>query len=209
MPAASTLCHRHPRPIGPDLGRRPPSVVLGLDPGLLRTGYGALSVEGDGLHLREAGVLVTRSRGGLAGRLLHLYHDIDGLLRDLQPDVVVLEDLFVHRAFPRTALALGHARGIIMLAAAAAGVRVMELPPSSVKQAMTGSGRATKAQMKRAVRMVFGARGLSNAHAADALALAYAGWSRASVGPIRGVGSPGPTRTAHATRGARAPEVRR
>lgn len=182
MPTASTLRQRYPRPIGPDPRRRAPLVVLGLDPGLRRTGYGALEIDGGRPRVREAGVLLTRTRDGLAGRLLHLYRDIDTLLRDLTPAVVVLEDLFVHRGFPRAALVLGHARGIILLAAAAAGARVVELPPSSVKQAVAGSGRAGKAQMQRAVRTLLGVRGLSNAHAADALALAYAGWSRASAG---------------------------
>jgi crossover junction endodeoxyribonuclease RuvC len=182
---------------------------LGLDPGLLRTGYGALAVKEGRPHVREAGVLATRPRDGLAGRLLRLHRDIDALLRDLRPDVVVLEDLFVHHSFPRTALVLGHVRGIILLVAAAAGVPVVELPPSSVKQAMTGSGRAAKTQMKRAVRMLFGVRGLSNPHAVDALALAYAGWSRASAGSVRGAESRSPTRTKRAARASRTPEASR
>lgn len=208
MPAASTLLQRHPRPIGPDHRRRPPSVVLGLDPGLQRTGYGALSVEGGRPSVREAGVLVTRSRDGLAGRMLQLHRDIQTLLRDLRPEVVVLEDLFVHHQFPRTALVLGHARGIIMLAAAATGVRVMELPPSSVKRTVAGSGRASKMQVQRAVRTLLGVRGLSNSHAADALALAYAGWSRATTGFARAAGSRGPSRTERAAGAPREPGVR-
>jgi crossover junction endodeoxyribonuclease RuvC len=208
MPPSSTLHQRLPRPIGPDARRRPPLVVLGLDPGLQRTGYGALSAAGGRPSVREAGVLVTRSRDGLAGRLLQLYRDIDSLLRDLRPAVIVLEDLFVHHEFPRTALVLGHARGIIMLAAAAAGVRVIELPPSSVKRAVAGSGRASKTQMQRAVRVLLGVRGVSNTHAADALALAYAGWSRALAGPARAVGPRGQGRTERTVGVSRRPGVR-
>jgi crossover junction endodeoxyribonuclease RuvC len=110
--------------------------------------------------------------------LRQLYRDLQALLRDLRPQLVVLEDLFVHHRFPRTALVLGHVRGIIMLAAAAEGVRVVELPPSSVKQAVAGTGRATKVQVQHGVRRLLGVRRVTNAHAADALALAYAGWVR-------------------------------
>jgi crossover junction endodeoxyribonuclease RuvC len=182
---------------------------VGLDPGLERTGYGALSAAGGRPRVREAGVLVTRSRDGLAGRLLDLHRDIETLLRDLRPDVVVLEDLFVHHAFPRTALVLGHARGVIMLAAAAAGVRVIELPPGAVKRAVAGSGRASKTQMQRAVRTLLGVRGLANTHAADALALAYAGWSRASGGLARAAGSRRSSSAERAAGAPRAPQVQR
>jgi crossover junction endodeoxyribonuclease RuvC len=128
--------------------------------------------------VREVGVLSTSARAHLGDRLHHLYRDMEGLLRDLHPDVLVLEDLFVHGRFPRTAIVLGHARGIIYLAAAAAGVRIVELAPSAVKQAVAGTGRASKAQVQTAVRTLLGLRAVTNAHAADALALAYAGLYR-------------------------------
>jgi crossover junction endodeoxyribonuclease RuvC len=132
--------------------------------------------------VREAGVLSTRARDGFGGRLRQLHRDIERLLTDLRPDIVVLEGLFVHGRFPRTAIVLGHARGIIYLAAVSAGVRVMELAPSVVKRAVAGNGRAGKAQMQSAVQSVLGLRGLADAHAADALALAYAGLHRAVRG---------------------------
>lgn len=84
----------------------------------------------------------------------------------------------------------------------------MELPPSSVKRAVAGSGRASKMQVQRAVRTLLGVRGVSNAHAADALALAYAGWSRASAGLARAAGSRGPGRTERAAGAPRGPGVR-
>jgi crossover junction endodeoxyribonuclease RuvC len=128
--------------------------------------------------VREAGVLVTSARGDLGRRLQRLFREVDGLLRELRPVAVSLEDLFVHRAFPRAAVALGQAQGVIWLAAAARGVPVVTLAPGAVKQAVTGSGRASKAQVQAAVRTLLGLRRVADPHAADALALAYAGWHR-------------------------------
>jgi crossover junction endodeoxyribonuclease RuvC len=152
--------------------------VLGVDPGLHRTGYGVLTFGGGRPRVREAGILTTNPRAELGERLHRLHRDVESLLRELQPDVLVLEDLFVHGRFPRTAIVLGHARGMIYLAAAAAGVRIVELAPSAVKQAVAGTGRASKTQVQAAVRTLLGLRALSNSHAADALALAYAGLYR-------------------------------
>jgi crossover junction endodeoxyribonuclease RuvC len=168
------------------LGSRGPgscAIVLGIDPGLRRTGYAALQAAGRRPSLREAGVIDTAPDQGLGARLHSLHGDIAALLDELRPDLVVLEDLFVHRAFPRTAIVLGHARGIIYLAAAAQRVSVLEIAPSAVKQAVVGSGRASKGQVQAAVRTLLGLRGLADTHAADALALAYAGLAR--LGAVR------------------------
>jgi crossover junction endodeoxyribonuclease RuvC len=131
----------------------------------------------------EAGVLSTQGRD-LGARLLQLHRDVEALLRDLRPDVVVLEDVFAHARFPRTAIELGHARGVLCAVAAAAGVRTVTLAPAAVKHAVTGSGRASKPQVQTALRRLLGLRALRNAHAADALALAYTGLLR--LGAIRG-----------------------
>lgn len=104
-------------------------------------------------------------------------------MRDLRPTLVVLEDLFAHSRFPRTAIVLGHVRGVICLAAASARVGVMALAPSAVKRAVTGSGAASKAQVAASVRTLLGLRSLEDSHAADALALAYAGLAR--MGSVR------------------------
>jgi crossover junction endodeoxyribonuclease RuvC len=179
MPASSTLHQRRALPPGPTPhGSRSSPLVLGIDPGLHHTGYGALQLKDGHPHICEAGVLSTRAGAGFGDRLRHLHRDVERLLDDLRPDVIVLEGLFVHGRFPRTAIVLGHARGIIYLAAAGAGVGVMELPPSVVKRAVAGTGRASKAQMQAAMQTVLGVRRLADAHAADALALAYAGLNR-------------------------------
>jgi crossover junction endodeoxyribonuclease RuvC len=185
MPVLSPHLRSRSASHGPTLRRRGSSpLVLGIDPGLRRTGYGAVELRDGRPLVREAGVLTTRAHDGLGARLRQLHRDLEHLLRDLRPDVVVVEDVFVHRRFPRTAITLGHARGIIYLAATAAAVRIIELAPSTVKQAVAGSGRASKAQVQAAVGTVLGLRGLTDPHAADALALAYAGTRRAGAGAV-------------------------
>ncbi len=124
------------------------------------------------------GVLTTERRGELIVRLQHLHEDVVQLLSEARPELVVLEDLFAHPRFPRTAIVLGHARGVICLALAASRTRMVTLAPSVVKRAVTGSGRATKTQVQEAVRALLGLRRLPEPHAADALALAYAGLAR-------------------------------
>jgi crossover junction endodeoxyribonuclease RuvC len=158
--------------------REQPLLIIGFDPGLQHTGYGILRVDRPQPRVLECGVLSTRAGVELGARLRQIHRDIEGLLRDAHPDLVVLEDLFTHSRFPRTAIILGHVRGVICLAAASAGVPALALAPSVVKRAVTGSGRASKPQVQAALCGLLGLRSLANSHAADALALAYAGVAR-------------------------------
>ncbi len=186
MPTAPAplLRRAHDRYAGAHRDRRSP-IVLGFDPGLHRTGYGAVCLNGPAPRVIEAGVLTTRPTEPLGRRLHLLYRDIESLVREMRPRLVVLEDLFAHPRFPRTAIVLGHVRGIICLAAASAHIEVMALAPSAVKRAVTGSGQASKAQVQAAVRVLLAMRGVVDAHAADALALAYTGMARATSGRAR------------------------
>ncbi len=177
MPVALSSPHRtRARKQGPH-GLGASSVILGFDPGLQQTGYGALHVGRGGPRVCEMGILSTRGED-LGARLHQLYEEVGDLVSELRPTLVVLEDLFAHRRFPRTAIVLGHVRGIICLAAASARVGVMAIAPSAVKRAVTGSGAASKLQVQASVRTLLGLRTLADPHAADALALAYAGLAR-------------------------------
>jgi len=173
MPTASSTL----RPSQPTVQANAP-LIVGFDPGLQHTGYGVLRIGGPRPHVLECGVLSTDKGNDLGVRLRHIHHDIERLLREVRPDLVVLEDLFTHSRFPRTAIILGHVRGVICLAAASAGLHVLALAPSVVKRAVTGSGRASKSQVQAALCGLLGLRTLTNSHAADALALAYAGLAR-------------------------------
>ena len=147
-------------------------IVLGVDPGSQRTGYGAVETDGRRHRLVETGVLAPGSRLCLADRLRHIHAGITELIDRLRPDALAVEDVF-HAANTRTALVLGHVRGVVLLAGAQAGLPVHEYPPATVKQQVTGYGRADKSQVAFMVsRMLAFSPAAPPGDAADALAVA-------------------------------------
>ncbi len=126
----------------------PARVVLGIDPGTAVTGYGVIRKEGrNRLTLIECGVIRTRPRDALALRLAEIHEGIAELIRRHSPDVLSIEDIFYARNV-RTTVVLGHARGVILLAAAQAGMEIHEFPPAEIKKAVAGTGAATKLQVQ-------------------------------------------------------------
>ncbi len=151
--------------------------VLGIDPGLLITGYGCIDIDmGPGRsepRLAEAGVLRLKAKAPMAFRLAQLYEDLTALLADLRPDVMVVEQLFSHYKHVRTSILMGHARGVVLLAGQAGGVTIDEILPTEVKKAITGIGHATKAQVQMAVRSQCRlAEAPTSSDVADAVAIA-------------------------------------
>ena len=146
-------------------------LVLGLDPGLATTGYGL--VEDDGHQLRSIayGVVRTPARTPVASRLVQLHRELSELLTSFCPDVAAVEELFFG-ANVRTAMAVGEARGVLLLTLAEAGVGIVEYTPLQVKMAITGYGRAAKAQVQQMVRILLGLDDIPRPDdAADALAV--------------------------------------
>lgn len=123
--------------------------VLGIDPGTAATGYGVVrKVDGPRRAvLIECGVIRTRPRDPLATRLLAIYDGVVELIERHRPDVLAVEDVFYARNV-RTTVVLGHARGVILLAGARAGVEIHEFPPATIKKAVVGTGGATKEQVQ-------------------------------------------------------------
>ncbi|HEX6923889.1 MAG TPA: crossover junction endodeoxyribonuclease RuvC [Longimicrobiaceae bacterium] len=122
-------------------------IVLGIDPGTAVTGYGVVTRAGDGLlSLRECGVIRTSGRAPLPERLREIFEGVSELLDRHSPDTVAVEGVFYGKNV-RTAVVLGHARGAVLVAASMHDVRVAEYPPSEVKNAVVGAGRATKDQV--------------------------------------------------------------
>src|SRR5512143_1705863 len=147
-------------------------IVLGVDPGSLRTGYGAVETDGRRHRLIETGALAPGARSTLPERLRHIHAGLEGLIARLHPNVLAVEDVF-HAANVRTALVLGHVRGVVLLAGAEAGLPVHEYPPATVKQQVTGSGRAEKTQVAFMVtRMLQLPAPAAPGDATDALAVA-------------------------------------
>ncbi len=147
--------------------------VLGIDPGLQVTGYGLLAANGRRVKVVEAGVVRTDEAQPLAERVRGLHEAIAAILEELKPDVVAVEELYSHYRHPVTAILMGHARGVIFLAAAQHGVRVVSYGATRIKKALTGEGRASKQQVQRMVQNTLRLRRPPQpADVADALAVA-------------------------------------
>ena len=147
--------------------------VLGIDPGLQVTGYGLLQARGARVSVVEAGVLRTDARQPLEARLRKLHDLARELFRELAPEAIAVEDLYSHYRHPVTAILMGHARGVIFLAAAEAGVSVVSYGATRVKKSLTGAGHASKGQMQRMVQSALGLKALPEPpDVADALAVA-------------------------------------
>ena len=158
--------------------------VLGIDPGSNVTGYGVVARD-EGLvePVSHGALRLTRSRA-LADRLAQLHAGLSEVIRRHAPDVAVVERAFV-AANPRAALVLGHARGVVLAAAASAGLPVVEYSATEIKRAVTGSGRAQKRQVQTMVARLLALEGLPQSDAADALAAALC---HAYAGPLAGLG---------------------
>jgi len=147
--------------------------VLGIDPGLQVTGYGLLQLRGVRARVAEAGVVRTDGKQPLAERLCRLHALAGDAIRDLAPDSIAVEELYSHYRHPVTAILMGHARGVIFLAAAEAGVPVVSYSATRIKKSLTGEGRASKEQVQRMVQSALGLRKLPEPpDVADALAVA-------------------------------------
>lgn len=148
-------------------------IVLGIDPGTAVTGYGVVSGDGPLTYaLVECGVVRTTATAPLAVRLREIFEEVQALVARHRPDVVAVEDIFYAKNV-RTTVTLGHARGVILLAAEQAGVALAEYPPAEIKKAVTGTGVATKEQVQYMVTRLLRLRAAPHpADAADGVAAA-------------------------------------
>lgn len=158
--------------------------VLGIDPGLRLTGYGAVALPEDVVEpaLLEAGVIELDGRQQIEQRLQQLYEDLGQLMDQIMPTCVVVEKLYAHYNHPRTAILMAHARGVILLCAQQRGLRVEHLPSTEVKKAVTGYGHASKQQIQQAVASQLGLKQLpSPPDVADAIAIALTHGRRIAI----------------------------
>jgi crossover junction endodeoxyribonuclease RuvC len=153
--------------------------VIGIDPGLAMTGFGVVENLARGGRACEWGAIRTEPDRPTPLRLKIIYDQLSVLLQNWRPDLLVLEAVFVLKQFPKAAIQLGEVRGVICLAAQEVEIPVLEIKPTEVKSALTGSGRADKEQMKKAIQRILRIEdALRSSHAGDALALALTGLSR-------------------------------
>lgn len=162
-------------------------IILGVDPGTAITGYGLIQSDGQELGLIDYGAIRTPAEWSLPRRLEHIYRELTALIVKYQPTDAVVEKLFFSKNV-RTALSVGQARGVALLAAAEAGISIHEYTPLQIKQAVVGYGRAEKNQIQQMVKMLLQLDTIPEPDdAADALAVAIchahsAHWAQLSQG---------------------------
>ena len=170
--------------------------IFGIDPGSMRTGYGCVETDGSRHRLVACGAISAPAHATFPEKLLVIHTRLAALLLECRPDSVAIENLF-HATNVRSALKLGHARGVAMLAAVEAGVPVVEYTPAEIKRAVVGYGRAEKSQVQLMVKLLLGMTDVPSPHdAADALAVA-----------ICHLHAQAPPRVAAAMAAARAPKA--
>ena len=146
--------------------------VFGIDPGSERTGYGCVESDGSRHRLVACGAIVSSPRLGFPAQLLRIHQHLAALLAEHRPEAVAVESVFF-AASVRSALKLGHARGVALLAAAEGGYAIAEYTPAEIKRAVVGYGRAEKHQVGEMVKLMLGLAEVPEPHdAADALAVA-------------------------------------
>lgn len=169
-------------------------MVLGLDPGLAITGYGIVACPGGKPELVEAGVIRIPRDRSLGDRLKELHDGLQEILQSFAVDAVAIEQLYSHYERPRTAILMGHARGVLCLGASLAGLQVHSYESTKVKKLLTGNGRAPKAQMQYAIQLQLGlAHPPDPPDVADALAIALC--HHFSVSPLQQILQPSRKKT--------------
>ncbi|MFH1371352.1 MAG: crossover junction endodeoxyribonuclease RuvC [Planctomycetota bacterium] len=147
--------------------------ILGIDPGLQVCGYACIETPSPKVNLLEAGVFRTTGGRVIESRLNQIAEDIDALLAKFKPDVVAVEQLYSHYAHPRTAILMGHARGVILQRCAAAGIEVKSYGATRIKKCVTGSGHASKEQIQKTIKTLLALSAVPQPNdVADAIAAA-------------------------------------
>jgi len=147
--------------------------ILGIDPGLQVCGYACMQTNADEHTLIEAGVLRTSGDLSIEARLNQIAQDMLSLLGKFNADVVAVEQLYSHYTHPRTAILMGHARGVILQKCAEVGLEVRSFSSTRIKKSITGNGRASKEQMQRTIQTILSLRELPEpSDVADAIAAA-------------------------------------
>jgi len=148
-------------------------IILGIDPGLQVCGYAAVDISAGSEKLIEAGVIRTDESAGLASRLNQIADDIMSLLEKFGPKIVAVEELYSHYKHPKTAILMGHARGVILQMAAMKEAEVKSFAATRIKKSLTGNGRASKEQMQRSIQSTLSLSKLPEPpDVADAIAVA-------------------------------------
>jgi crossover junction endodeoxyribonuclease RuvC len=156
--------------------------ILGIDPGVATIGYGMVEKKGDDLNLIDYGCIITNSEDIFHKRLSVIYREVRCLVKKYEPDAVACEEIFFFKN-AKTAINVGHARGVILLALGSMGMEIFEYTPLHVKQIITGYGRADKKEMQEMTKKILGLEKIPKPDdAADALAIALCHlWNKGEI----------------------------
>ncbi|MDR2018235.1 MAG: crossover junction endodeoxyribonuclease RuvC [Syntrophobacterales bacterium] len=155
-------------------------VILGIDPGLASTGFGAIACNGPEPRLLRCGYIKTSTADAMSQRLFSIYSDLNHLVKAVRPDLVAVENVFSLVKYPRAGIVLGGVVGIIYLCVVQNNLTMKEITPKEIKNALVGCGSADKSQVKRTVQAALKVDGIKSFHAADALAVALTALYRTS-----------------------------
>ncbi len=128
--------------------------ILGIDPGLQICGYACLETDADKEKLIEAGIIRTDKRQPIEIKLYRIAEDTQSLIENFKPDIVAVEELYSHYAHPKTAILMGHARGVILQRCAQAAIEVRSFSATRIKKSITGNGRASKEQVQKTIQTI-------------------------------------------------------
>jgi crossover junction endodeoxyribonuclease RuvC len=155
-------------------------IILGFDPGLAATGYGAILCKHATPSLITCGSIKTSPRDHVSRRLFQIHTDINTLIHSLHPDLIAVENVYSLVRYPRAGILLGGVLGIIYLSVFTHETSMVELTPREVKKSLSGYGAADKFQMKAAVKRLLNIDNIQSSHASDALAIALTAYYRKS-----------------------------
>ncbi len=153
-------------------------IILGLDPGLASTGFGAINCENTRASLLKCGYIRTSPKDHISDRLCQIHLDVNHLIHALRPDLIAVENIFSMIRYPKAGILLGGVLGIIYLAVSQNSVLMKEITPKEVKNSLVGYGGADKDQIKETVKKLLKVPEVESLHAADALAIALTAFYR-------------------------------
>jgi crossover junction endodeoxyribonuclease RuvC len=156
-------------------------IILGIDPGLASTGFGAIVCTGKTPVLLKCGYIKTFTGNSVASRLFQIHNDMEQLIHTIKPDLVAIENVFSLVRYPKAGILLGGVLGVIYVAAQQNNIGLNEISPKEVKNALVGFGNANKNQVKNAVQKLLGINNVKSFHAADALAVALTAFYRNNI----------------------------
>jgi len=160
-------------------------IILGIDPGLASTGFGAIGCNKATPSIVKCGYIKTSAKEHISTRLFQIYSDINQLIRSINPNLIAIENVFSLVRYPKAGILLGGVLGIIYLSVSQNNVSMTEITPREVKNALTGYGGASKYQVKEAVKDLLKITDVKSFHAADALAIALTAFYRKDPGRSR------------------------